>query len=101
MLVQYIFPYLDYIKSGNFCDYSPTPNSDNCCEKFSQSGQCGQCASGLALVSGDCQEVKIPGCLEKSYKGDCINCAIDYSLLGGRCIKKIPGCREYEATGDC
>jgi hypothetical protein len=39
--------------------------------------------------------------LVKSQTGTCINCALEYSLFGGLCYKKIVGCNKYTSTGLC
>ena len=93
---------LDYIKKGNVCEYSPPVDNSKCCESYSYaSGKCEKCAPGLTLRNGACEEVKIIGCLVKSKSGDCLNCALEYELFGGRCLKKISGCIDYTSDNKC
>lgn len=93
--------YVDYVKSGNICKYSPPSDVSDCCLSFSLSGECETCANGLSLQDGVCKDIKIPGCLQKSKAGNCLNCALEYELFGGLCFKKIVGCEGYASTGEC
>ncbi len=90
---------LDYVQDGDICSYSPPIDNSGCCKKYKPSGTCEDCASGLALIDGKCEDIQIPGCIQKSSKGNCINCALDYEIFGGRCLKKIVGCAGYKGTG--
>ena len=82
----------DYEKEGPICVYSPPKNPKSCCIEYSQkSGQCSKCAKGLTLDSnGLCKDIKIVGCLEKNEDGyGCANCAREFVLANGRCLKRI------------
>jgi hypothetical protein len=82
--------------------YSPPVDYSGCCVNFNTvTGMCTQCADGLSLIGGKCQDRKIIGCLSKDQSGSCINCASQYTLLGGQCIKNILGCTQYTPTGTC
>lgn len=80
---------LDYEKSGKICSYQPSANASKCCLKFINERECEKCVDGFVLKNGKCIDVKIPGCLEKSIRGDCVNCASSYALWGGKCLEKI------------
>jgi hypothetical protein len=87
---------------GNICVYSPPSDYSGCCISYDGvTGSCTQCANGLSLVSGKCQDWKVVGCLSKSSTGTCINCASQYALFGGQCIQNIVGCSQYTSKGTC
>lgn len=68
---------IDYVKNGNVCVYSPPNDYSACCKAYdSNTGLCTQCANGLSLVDGKCQDRKIVGCLVKDQTGSCTNCAL-------------------------
>jgi hypothetical protein len=102
MLIQYPSPNLDYIQTSNTCIYSPPTDYSGCCLTFnSVTGLCTQCANGLSLINGKCQDIKITGCLLKDPSGTCINCASLYTLFGGQCIRNILGCTQYTPASTC
>lgn len=93
--------YVDYVKNGNVCTYAPPADNSDCCKTFLPSGECTECAAGLVLAEGKCTDRKIVGCLVRSKTGSCLNCALEYTLFGGQCIKKITGCTKVTSTGAC
>ena len=54
---------LDYEKDGDVCSYSPPSDYSGCCSKYNPSGTCEECASGLALINGKCEDIQVPGCI--------------------------------------
>jgi hypothetical protein len=54
----------------------------------------------LNATTGECVDIHIPGCLEQSANGKCQNCAKDFQLYEGICIKRINGCAKYIIAGD-
>lgn len=51
-------------------------------------------------MDGACRDIYIPGCVEKDG-AVCLNCAFDFELDNGKCVRKISGCQKYSEDGYC